>query len=293
MRRSRQPHASPERNSSMRAKLSTSAVLTLIALTPALADEGMWTFDNFPSAGVKQKYGVTIDQPWLDRVRAGAVRLAGGCSASLVSAEGLVLTNHHCVAGCVQDLSTAERDYVKTGFMPASRGEEKRCPGAQAEILASIADVTTTVNAATSGKSEQDFVRARDGAVAGIEKQACEGKEAINRCQVISFYDGGQYKLYTYRKYSDVRLAFAPEFEVAFFGGDPDNFNFPRYDLDFSFLRLYENGQPVSTPQHLKWNPRAPKEGDLVFVAGNPGGTDRLLTAAQLLTLRDVVRPPL
>jgi hypothetical protein len=276
----------------MRAKLLISAAATLVALTPALADEGMWTFDNFPSAAVKQKYGVTIDQAWLDRVRAGAVRLAGGCSASLVSPEGLVLTNHHCVAGCVQDLSTADRDYLQTGFMPASRSEEKRCPGAQAEILASIADVTTTVNAATGGKSDQEYVRARDGAVANIEKQACEGKEAINRCQVISFYDGGQYKLYTYRKYSDVRLAFAPEFDVAFFGGDPDNFNFPRYDLDFSFLRLYENGQPVSTPQHLKWNANAPKEGDLVFVAGNPGGTDRLLTAPQLTTLRDVVRPP-
>ena len=276
----------------MRAKLLISAVATLAALTPALADEGMWTFDNFPSQAVQKKYGVTIDQQWLDRVRAGAVRLAGGCSASLVSAEGLVLTNHHCVAGCVQDLSTADRDYLKAGFFPASRTDEKQCPGAQAEILTAIADVTPTINAATGGKAGSDFVRARDGAVANIEKQSCEGKEAVNRCQVISFYDGGQYKLYTYRKYSDVRLAFAPEFDVAFFGGDPDNFNFPRYDLDFSFLRLYENGQPVSTPQHLKWNASAPKEGDLVFVAGNPGGTDRLLTAPQLVTMRDVVRPP-
>src|SRR5262245_35095562 len=149
MRRSRQPHASPERNSSMRAKLLISAAASLLALTPALADEGMWTFDNFPSAAVKQKYGVTIDQQWLDRVRAGAVRLAGGCSASLVSSEGLVLTNHHCVAGCVQDLSTSDRNYLQTGFMPTSRSEERRCPGAQAEILASIADVTMTVNAAT------------------------------------------------------------------------------------------------------------------------------------------------
>jgi hypothetical protein len=276
----------------MRAKLLIGTVGMLAVLTPALADEGMWTFDNFPSQALKQKYGVTIDQAWLDRVRAGAVRLAGGCSASLVSSEGLVLTNHHCVAGCVQDLSTADRDYLKNGFFPASRSEERQCPGQQAEILSSIADVTTTVNAATSGKSNQDFVRARDGAVANLEKQACEGREAINRCQVISFYDGGQYKLYTYRKYSDVRLAFAPEFDIAFFGGDPDNFNFPRYDLDFSFLRLYENGQPVSSPQHLKWNASAPSEGDLVFVAGNPGGTDRLLTAPQLTTLRDVVRPP-
>ena len=279
--------------SPMRAKLLISAVATLAALTPALADEGMWTFDNFPSQALKQKYGVTIDQQWLDRVRAGAVRLAGGCSASLVSSEGLVLTNHHCVAGCVQDLSTAERDYIKTGFQPASRNDERQCPGMQAETLTSISDVTPTVNAATGGKTGQEFVRARDGAVANLEKQACEGKETINRCQVISLYDGGQYKLYTYRKYSDVRLAFAPEFQVAFFGGDPDNFNFPRYDLDFSFLRLYENGRPVSSPQHLKWNATAPKEGDLVFVAGNPGGTDRLLTAPQLVTMRDVVRPPL
>ena len=277
----------------MRAKLLLSAVATLAALTPVLADEGMWTFDNFPSQAVKQKYGVTIDQAWLDRVRAGAVRLAGGCSASLVSSEGLVLTNHHCVAGCVQDLSTAGRDYLKGGFFPSSRSEERQCPGTQAEILTSIADVTQTVNAATGGKAGPDFVRARDAAVADLEKKACEGRETVNRCQVISLYDGGQYKLYTYRKYSDVRLAFAPEVQAAFFGGDPDNFNFPRYDLDVSFLRLYENGRPVATPQHLKWNASAPKDGDLVFVAGNPGGTDRLLTAPQLVTMRDVVRPPL
>ena len=277
----------------MRAKLLISAVATLAAFTPALADEGMWTFDNFPSQTVQQKYGVAIDQQWLDRVRAGAVRLAGGCSASLVSSEGLVLTNHHCVAGCVQDLSTSGRDYLKGGFFPSSRSEERQCPGTQAEILTAIADVTPAVNGATAGKAGPDFVRARDGAVADLEKKACEGRDATNRCQVISFYDGGQYKLYTYRKYSDVRLAFAPEVQAAFFGGDPDNFNFPRYDLDFSFLRLYENSRPVATPQHLKWNASAPKEGDLVFVAGNPGGTDRQLTAPQLVTMRDVVRPPL
>src|SRR5688572_22040403 len=170
----------------MRARLLISAIAALAVFTPALADEGMWTFDNFPSETVKQKYGVTVDQQWLDRVRAGAVRLAGGCSASLVSSEGLVLTNHHCVAGCVQDLSTAERDYLKTGFFPASRDEERQCPGTQAEILTAIADVTTSINAATSGKAGPEFVRARDAAVAGLEKNACEGREAINRCQVIS-----------------------------------------------------------------------------------------------------------
>lgn len=265
----------------------------LLALTsgPVFADEGMWTFDNFPSGDVKRKYGVDIDAKWLDHVRNSAVRLAGGCSASLVSPDGLVLTNHHCVAGCVQNLSTPQNDYLKNGFFPKSREDEELCPGQQAEILQSIDDVTGKINSATSGKNGQEFTRARDAIVATIENESCAGREATHRCQVISLYDGGQYKLYAYRKYSDVRLAFAPEFQAAFFGGDPDNFNFPRYDLDFSFLRLYENGRPVATPEHLKWNASAPKEGDPVFVVGNPGGTDRLLTASQLLTLRNLVLP--
>jgi hypothetical protein len=274
----------------MRLKHLIAALLACIS-APALADEGMWTFDNFPSQLVKQKYGVDVDAKWLDHVRDSAVRLAGGCSASVVSSDGLVLTNHHCVAGCVQNLSTPEKDYIKDGFFTASREEEKQCPGTQAEILQSIGDVTQKVTAATKGKDGQDFTRARDAAVAIIEKDACTGRESTNRCQVISFYEGGQYKLYTYRKYSDVRLVFAVEFQTAFFGGDPDNFNFPRYDLDFSFLRLYENGKPVSTPEHLTWSATAPKDGDPVFVAGNPGGTDRLLTADQLMTLRDLVYP--
>ncbi|HEY4265293.1 MAG TPA: S46 family peptidase [Micropepsaceae bacterium] len=265
--------------------------LLACAAGPACADEGMWTFDNFPAAQVKQKYGVTIDQKWLDRVQASAVRLAGGCSASVVSPNGLVLTNHHCVAGCAQNLSTPEHDYVKNGFAAARAEDEKQCPGVQAEILQTIADVTPAINAATADKAGDGFQRARDAAVANIEKQACTGREATQRCQVITLYDGGQYKLYTYRKYSDVRLVFAVEFDTAFFGGDPDNFNFPRYDLDFSFLRLYENGKTVATPEHLTWNPSAPKDGEPVFVAGNPGGTDRQLTESQLVTLRDSTQP--
>ncbi|HXJ00757.1 MAG TPA: S46 family peptidase [Micropepsaceae bacterium] len=261
------------------------------ASVPAFADEGMWTFDNFPAAQVKQKFGVTIDKKWLDHVQASAVRLAGGCSASVVSPNGLVLTNHHCVAGCAQNLSSPDHDYVKNGFTTARPEDEKQCPGTQAEILQTIGDVTPTINAATAGKAGDAFGRARDAAVADVEKQACMGREATHRCQVIGLYDGGQYKLYTYRKYSDVRLVFAVEFDTAFFGGDPDNFNFPRYDLDFSFLRLYENGRPVTTPEHLTWNASAPTEGEPVFVAGNPGGTDRQLTEAQLTTLRDVTMP--
>ena len=180
---------------------------------------------------------------------------------------------------------------MKDGFSAAKREDEKLCPGMQAEILDSIADVTDRVSNAAKGKTGQDFVKARDAEIAAIEKEGCAGREATNRCQVITLYQGGQYKLYTYRKYSDVRLVFAPEQMMAFFGGDPDNFNFPRYDLDCSFVRLYENGKPVATPAHLKWRTDAPKEGEPVFVAGNPGTTNRLFTAEQLETIRDVTLP--
>jgi hypothetical protein len=262
-----------------------------LASPAARADEGMWTFDNFPSAAVRQKYGVTIDQAWLDHVRGAAVRLSTGCSASTVSRGALVLTNHHCVSDCLQSLSTARTDYVKAGFAAAARTEEKACPGMQAEILIEISDVTARVSGAAAGKTGGDYVRARDAEVAAIEKEACTGKEAAQRCQVLSLYQGGQYKLYTYRKYSDVRLVFAPEFQMAFFGGDPDNFNFPRYDLDFSFVRLYEDGRPAATPAYLTWNPNAPKAGEPVFIAGNPGSTQRLQTAEQLAALRKFALP--
>jgi hypothetical protein len=257
----------------------------------AFADEGMWTFDNFPAASVKTKYGVNIDKAWLDRVQGAAVRLSTGCSASVVSAAGLVLTNHHCVRDCAQALSTAGRDYVETGFMAARREDEKLCPGMQAEVLASISDVTARVTKAAAGKTGQDFVKARDGEIAAVEKESCAGKEEKFRCQVVTLYQGGQYKLYTYRKYDDVRLVFAVEGNTAFFGGDPDNFNFPRYDLDCSFVRLYDGGKPAATPDHLTWSSAPPKNGEPLFVAGNPGTTQRLLTAEQLETLRDLNLP--
>jgi hypothetical protein len=266
------------------------ALVSSVLASGARADEGMWTFDAFPAQRVNQAYGTKIDQAWLDKVRGAAVRLTSGCSASVVSPQGLVLTNHHCVIECVQDLSTPEQDLVRSGFLPKGREEERACPGMQAEILLGIEDVTERVKAVGAGKSGQDFVRARDAEMAAIEQAAC-GTDATLRCQVISFYRGGQYKLYKYRKYSDVRLAFAPEFQAAFFGGDPDNFNFPRYALDAAFVRLYENGRPVATPQHLRWNANAPKAGEPVFVAGNPGTTQRLLTNAQLATLRDLTYP--
>jgi hypothetical protein len=270
---------------------AAATVGTLFLSAMAMADEGMWTFDNFPGAAVKYKYGVTIDQAWLDHARLATARLSTGCSASIVTGQGLVLTNHHCVAACAHDLSTADTNYVDLGYVVAARAEERQCPGLQAEVLISIGDVTDLIHAATAGKAGQDVVKARNAVLADVEKASCVGKEIIETCQVVSLYQGGLYKLYTYRKFSDVRLVFAPEVAIAFFGGDPDNFEFPRYQLDASFLRLYENGAPVVTPEHLRWNPAPPAESEPVFVVGNPGTTRRLQTAEELATLRNVALP--
>ncbi len=256
----------------------------------AHADEGMWTFDNFPANKVKARYGFAPDAAWLDRVRNSAVRLTSGCSASVVSQDGLVLTNHHCVVACEQTMSTAQQDFVAQGFLTHARSEERRCPGMQAEILREITDVTRQVQAAIAAGDPKDAIRSRDAATARIADEACHGDET-SRCQVVSLYQGGQYKLYKYRKYSDVRLVFAPEFAIAFFGGDPDNFNFPRYCLDSAFVRLYEHGQPVQTSTHLKWRRSAPADGEVVFVAGNPGSTSRLDTRSQLEMQRDWLIP--
>lgn len=276
-------------NSKFFARLLGTAALSL-ASSPALADEGMWTFDHFPIAAVNAKYGTAIDQAWLDHVRAAAVRLSTGCSASVVSGSALVLTNNHCVAECAQNLSSKANDYYTFGYTAKARQEERKCAGMQAEILTAITDVTAQMQAAGSGLAGEALVKARTAASSTIEKSACADDPRF-RCQVVDLYHGGQFKLYKYRKYSDVRLVFSPGVETAFFGGDPDNFNFPRYDLDSAFVRLYENGKPVATPDHLKWNASAPVAGEPVFVAGNPGGTDRQLTVAQLETQRDLQIP--
>ena len=250
------------------------------------ADEGMWTFDHFPSSKVQARYGFAPDAAWLDHVRSSAVRLTSGCSASVVSKDGLVLTNHHCVVACEQTMSTAEQDYVAQGFLTHARTEERQCPGMQAEILRQISDVTSRVQSAIAAGDPKDAIKLRDAATARIADEACQG-DATSRCEVVSLYQGGQYKLYKYRKYSDVRLVFAPEFSISFFGGDPDNFNFPRYCLDSAFVRLYENGQPVQTTTHLQWRRGTPAAGEVVFVAGNPGSTSRLDTRSQLEMQRD------
>ncbi|MDP1736271.1 MAG: S46 family peptidase [Caulobacter sp.] len=262
----------------------TAAALSLSAA--AVADEGMWTFEGFPSARVREAYDVDINKAWLDRVQAAAVRIPG-CSASVVSKAGLILTNNHCVTGCLVALSGDGADHLKDGFLTATREEERACPGMYGEILVSVTDVTDRIKAATGGKTGKDYGAARAEAMAAAEGEACKGV-AGSRCQTVSLYRGGRFAVYRYRRYTDVRMVFAPEFAAAFFGGDPDNFNFPRYDMDSAFLRLYDGGKPVATPAFLRWNPTAPKAGEVTFVAGNPGSTERLLTVAQLETARDL-----
>jgi hypothetical protein len=256
----------------------------------ARADEGLWTFDNFPAAKVKAAYGIDITPAWLARVQAAAVRLSVGCSASEVSAAGLVLTNDHCVSDCVQAFSTPDNDVPKTGFLAATLPEERSCPQMEADVLLQVTDVTARMTAAGGGFAGEALVKARDAASASLAQAAC-GADPRLQCQVVSLYHGGQYRLYKYHRYADVRLVFSPGDQAAFFGGDPDNFNFPRFDLDCAFLRLYEDGKPVATPGHLRFRPRPPVAGEPVFAAGDPGGAFRADTLAQLETQRDAILP--
>ncbi|MGH8235261.1 MAG: S46 family peptidase [Rhodanobacteraceae bacterium] len=260
--------------------------LTLAAATPAFADEGMWTLNNLPGKQLQDKYHFTPTQAWIDHVEHSALRIAGGCTASFVSADGLVMTNHHCANGCLVANSTPKQNYMETGFMAADRKGELKCPDMELNQLESITDVTGKVNAATHGKTGAAFIKAQRAVIGNIEQQ-CAGNNAVTRrCQVVTLYHGGRYDLYTYRRYQDVRLAFAPEQEIAFFGGDLDNFNFPRYDLDVTFLRAYVDGKPAHTG-YFRFDPQGPKDGDLTFVVGNPGSTQRNYTIAQLKSLRN------
>ncbi|WP_297800089.1 S46 family peptidase [uncultured Brevundimonas sp.] len=269
---------------------ASAAVLAFAAsAAPASAEEGMWTYDNFPIAKANEQLGTNIDQGFLDHLRLSSVKF-GGCSAGLISGEGLIMTNNHCVATCVANLSTPQKQYAETGFLPRSREEEEKCQGSTAEILTDITDVTERVNKAAEGLEGQAFTRAKEAEAARIESEAC-GNDPKVRCQVVSLYRGGQFKLYKFRKYDDVRLAWAPEDRAATFGGDLDNFSFPRYAIDAAFIRVYEDGKPALTPTHFKWNGERPVEGTPIFLSGNPGSTQRLLTQAQLMTIRDVVLP--
>ena len=264
--------------------------LGLLCALPAAAEEGMWTYDAFPREAVKAAYGFEPTQAWLDQVRLSSLRLAGGCSASFVSPDGLVMTNHHCIRGCVEDLASPKRDLLATGFLAREPKDELRCPKVEANQLVEMTDVTGRLQRATKGRSGAEFNTALKAEMSRIEAECATGPEL--RCDVVTLFHGGKYQLYKYRRFQDVRLAFAPEFSMAAFGGDADNFNFPRFGLDAAFLRVWDaNGQPHKTEHFLPWAKEGAKEGELVFVSGHPGGTERQSTVAELEFQRDVDLP--
>ncbi|MES1156407.1 MAG: S46 family peptidase [Alphaproteobacteria bacterium] len=268
-----------------------SAMCALIFCTfSAAAEEGMWTFEHFPAAKMQAELGWAPDAAWLDRVAAGSARVEGICSAASVSAQGLVLTNHHCVRDCVQDLSTPSANYIADGFTARALSEERRCAGMAVQLLLSATDVTQQIDAATANATPPTFAAARNAAVDRIQR-ICAGDDPGKRCEVVALYQGARYELDTYRRFEDVRLVFAPEAAMAHFGGDADNFNFPRYALDFAFIRLYEHGAPAATPQHLQLRFTPLQSGEIVLVSGNPGPTSRFMTAAQIAFQRDVFLP--
>jgi hypothetical protein len=265
-------------------------VLGLAGATRSVAEEGMWTFDNLPLKRLKDKYNFTPTQQWLDHIRLSSVRFNDGGSGSFVSPTGLVITNHHVAFGQLQKVSTPQKDYVKDGFYAKTQAEELKAPDLELNVLMSMDNVTARVQGAVKpGMTEKQALDARKAEQAKIQKESLD-KTGL-RSDVVSLYEGGQYWLYRYKKYTDVRLVFAPEQQAAFFGGDPDNFTYPRHDIDFAVLRVYENGQPVQSKEYLKWNTRGADDGDLVFVSGHPGSTERGLTLAQLEVERDAVYP--
>ena len=267
------------------------ALFSLKGFAPlAVADEGMWTFNNVPRAEIKRRYGFEVTDEWLRKLQLASVRFNNGGSGSFVSADGLVLTNYHIVEGIVGEVSTAEKDLAKEGFVARTRADEIKAPSLELNVLMSIEDVTGRVNGAVkSGISDAEAFAARRAEISKIEAESTQATGL--RSDVVTLYQGAQYNLYRYKKYTDVRLVFVPEFQAAFFGGDPDNFNFPRFNVDMALVRVYENDKPVNPPSYLKWSKTGAKEGELVFVTGHPGSTSRLNTVAHLRQLGETSVP--
>jgi hypothetical protein len=265
------------------------AALVLTLFLPVRGDEGMWLFNMAPAQMLKAKYNFDVTPQWLEHIMLSSVRF-GGASGSFVSPSGLVLTNHHVGQGAIVNLSTPQRDLMKTGFTAKTRAEELKCPGMELTVLQSIEDVTAKVREAEKpGMTPVQAAEGREKVISALEKAASDGTGL--RGQIVNLYSGSMYHLYKYKVYSDVRLVFAPEYQIAFFGGDPDNFTYPRYDLDITLFRIYENDKPLDSKHYLKWNTLGLKENDLVFASGHPGSTGRLLTVAQMEFQRDVSYP--
>ncbi|TMH72651.1 MAG: S46 family peptidase, partial [Betaproteobacteria bacterium] len=241
----------------------------------AIAAEGMWPLDNLPASRMKAEYSFTPGRDWVDHVMRASARIAGGCSASFVSRDGLVMTNHHCAAACVSQLSSAKKNFIADGFLARGRGEEVRCPEIEINRLERISDVTDKVKGAVAGLDGEAFKLAKNAVEAKLSSACVGADRETARCDVVDLYHGGLYHLYRYRRFQDVRLAWAPELAIAFFGGDPDNFNFPRYDLDIALLRVYENGRPARLKDFFPFSKAGAEAGEMVFVSGHPGSTQR------------------
>jgi hypothetical protein len=264
-------------------------LLAVLLVLPIFADEGMWLFNKPPKDLIQKKYGFAVTPEFMDHLRLSSISF-GGASGSFISPDGLVLTNHHVGQGAVQNLSTKDRDLMKTGFYARTRAEELKVPGMELRVLQDIEDVTDRIlGAEKPGMTPAEAADARGKVIAALEKEMTE-KSGL-RGVVVTLYAGGMYHLYKYKLYNDIRLVFAPEYLAAFFGGDPDNFTYPRYDLDITLFRIYENGQPFKSDNYIKWSTKGIREGDLVFCSGHPGSTGRLLTTAQLDFLRDTSYP--
>jgi len=256
----------------------------------ALADEGMWTFNNVPREEIKKRYGFEVTDDWLKKAQMASVRFNNGGSGSFVSPSGLVLTNYHIVEDIVNEVSTPQKALAKEGFVARTPADEIKAPSLELNVLMSIEDVTKRVNdAAKAGATDAEAFAAKRAEITAIEAESL--KATGFRSDVVTLFQGGQYSLYRYKKYTDVRLVFVPEFQAAFFGGDPDNFNFPRFNIDMALVRVYENDKPVQPASYFKWSSKGTKEGDLVFVTGHPGSTSRLNTVAHLEQLRDTSIP--